>query len=71
MIVFLHATAAGKPVWLCEDLRRHIHSFANVKHCQRCHCVVSSGRPNDRVHMCITRSGIFCFTCWHRVRHPL
>lgn len=70
MIAFMHAVTAGSPVYLCEDLRRHIVDVSEQRHCRRCRCVVSKGKGRDRVHMCFTRDGLLCFTCWHKLRWP-
>lgn len=70
MLTFLHAATAGEPLWICEDLRRHIYALSKERRCQRCRRVVSTGRSTDRVHMCVTQGGTFCFTCWHAVRWP-
>ena len=71
MLAFFHATAAGRPVYLCEDLRREIHRCSKMRLCQRCGGVVSTGSGRDRVRMCYTpQHGLICFTCHHRVRWP-
>ena len=68
MLTFVHAITAGEPVWLCEDLRRHIVAMHKARFCKRCRAMVSSGR--DRVRMCYTHEGLLCFTCHHRLRWP-
>ena len=68
MLVFLDAVAAGQPVWLCEDLRRHIHALSKVTCCRSCGVVVSTG--SGRIRMCFVRDGVLCFSCWHRLRWP-
>tara|TARA_Y100000748_G_C15396356_1_gene449604 strand:- start:465 stop:713 length:249 start_codon:yes stop_codon:yes gene_type:complete len=70
MITFLHATTAGDPVWICEDVRRHILALSRMQHCTRCAAVVSTGRRTDRVRLCVTAEGTLCFRCAHRVRWP-
>lgn len=70
MITFLHGTTVGQPLFLCEDVRRHIHWLSQVRMCKRCNCVVSTGGSLDRVRICYTGDGITCFTCWHRMRWP-
>ena len=70
MLTFLHAATAGHPVWLCEDVRRHIHAASKHVRCRRCGVVVSSGKRTDRIAMCTTPDGVLCFTCCHRRRWP-
>ena len=71
MQAFLHATTAGEPLWICEDVRRLIYEASLRTDCQRCGRVVSTGRRRDRVHMCFLQDRLVCFTCWHRLRCPL
>ena len=70
MLTLLHAVTAGEPVYLCEDVRRHIVDLSRQQHCRRCRCVVSRGKGRDRVHMCFTRDGLLCFSCYHAARWP-
>lgn len=72
MIAFMHATTAGQPVWLCEDVRRHIHALSLVRRCTRCDRLLEVVRCDGRkrIRACYVPHGVTCFECCHRLRWP-
>ena len=75
MLTFLCSTTAGHPVWLCEDVRRHIHTLSLVRRCTRCDKALSSQRSDgrERLELCFAPGvvqGATCLVCWHRLRWP-
>lgn len=75
MLTFLCSTTQGQPVWLCEDVRRHIHALSLVRRCTRCDKTLSSTKRADgreRLELCFAPGvpGATCLVCWHRTRWP-
>ena len=58
MIPFPPAPTAVDPMWICEDVRRHILALSRMQHCTRCSAVVSTGRRTDTRGLCAGRSQI-------------